>query len=118
MFTVKTAIPIIMGANIGTSVTNTIVALTHMANRQDFERAFGGAVLHDMFNLLTVSSLLILEQFTSYLELSTTKILNMMDLHSKMGGEIQVLSKITKPFTSLVIQVSKMTVQHIKVNDH
>jgi sodium-dependent phosphate cotransporter len=54
-----------MGANIGTSVTNTVVALTHMSNRDDFERAFAGAVLHDMFNLLTVTVLLILEQFTS-----------------------------------------------------
>jgi hypothetical protein len=53
-----------MGANIGTSVTNTVVALTHMTNREDFERAFSGAVLHDMFNLLTVSSLLLLEQCT------------------------------------------------------
>ncbi len=64
VFTVKTAIPIIMGANIGTSVTNTVVALTHMSNRQDFERAFAGAVLHDMFNLLTVTTLLIVEQLT------------------------------------------------------
>jgi len=66
---VRTAIPIIMGANIGTSVTNTVVALTHMNNRGDFERAFSGAVLHDMFNLLTVSSLLLLEQCTCEFEL-------------------------------------------------
>lgn len=64
VFNVKTAIPIIMGANIGTSITNTVVALTHMTNREDFERAFGGAVLHDMFNLLTVATLLILEKLT------------------------------------------------------
>lgn len=64
VFTVKTAIPIIMGANIGTSITNTVVALTHMSSREDFERAFAGAVLHDMFNLLTVTTLLIVEEFT------------------------------------------------------
>ncbi|CAG7817007.1 unnamed protein product, partial [Allacma fusca] len=64
LFTVKTAIPIVMGANIGTSVTNTIVALTHMSNREDFERAFAGSVLHDMFNLLAVGTLLIVEQLT------------------------------------------------------
>ncbi len=64
VFTVKTAIPIIMGANIGTSITNTVVALTHMTSREDFERAFAGAVLHDMFNLLTVTTLLIVEELT------------------------------------------------------
>lgn len=56
-----------MGANIGTSITNTVVALTHMSSREDFERAFAGAVLHDMFNLLTVTTLLIVEELTCML---------------------------------------------------
>lgn len=35
---VKSAIPIIMGSNIGTSVTNTIVALMQAGEREEFER--------------------------------------------------------------------------------
>ena len=35
---VKTAIPMIMGANIGTSVTNTIVSFTQMQDRDEFRR--------------------------------------------------------------------------------
>ena len=34
---VTAAIPYIMGANIGTSVTNTIVALGHIVNKNEFE---------------------------------------------------------------------------------
>lgn len=40
---VKQAIPIIMGANIGTTVTNTLVALTQSTDRNTFRRAFAGA---------------------------------------------------------------------------
>jgi sodium-dependent phosphate cotransporter len=58
---VRPAIPIIMGANIGTSVTNTIVSLAQSPNRDEFRRAFGGATVHDMFNWLSVFVLLPLE---------------------------------------------------------
>lgn len=35
---VKSAVPIIMGSNIGTSVTNTIVALMQAGERNEFKR--------------------------------------------------------------------------------
>jgi sodium-dependent phosphate cotransporter len=44
----------IMGANIGTSVTNTLVAMTQIGNKHQFERAFSAATVHDMFNWSTV----------------------------------------------------------------
>jgi sodium-dependent phosphate cotransporter len=48
------AIPIIMGANIGTTVTNVLVSLTHITRKQEFQRAFPAATVHDFFNILTV----------------------------------------------------------------
>jgi len=48
------AIPIIMGANIGTSITNTLVSLVHIRRRDEFRRAFAGAIVHDLFNWCTV----------------------------------------------------------------
>ena len=51
---IHVAIPMIMGANIGTSVTNTLVAMTQIGNRDEFERAFAAATVHDMFNWCTV----------------------------------------------------------------
>jgi sodium-dependent phosphate cotransporter len=51
---VKTAIFMIMGANIGTSVTNTIVAMGHFANKDDLRRGFAAATVHDVFNMLSV----------------------------------------------------------------
>lgn len=58
---------IIMGSNIGTSVTNTIVAMGQMGEGDQLERAFAGATVHDMFNFLTVAVLLPVEVITGYL---------------------------------------------------
>ncbi len=55
------AIPIVMGANIGTSVTNLLVSLVHLRRRQEFRRSLGGAIVHDFFNVLAVLVLLPLE---------------------------------------------------------
>lgn len=65
IMTVQLAIPIVMGANIGTSVTNTIVSLGHFNNKEEFCRAFSGATVHDMFNYLSVAVLLPVEIITS-----------------------------------------------------
>lgn len=64
---VKIAIYILMGANIGTSVTNTIVAMGQITNRKEFRRAFSGATVHDMFNWLTVIIFLPIEVITGKL---------------------------------------------------
>ena len=46
------AIPMIMGANIGTAVTSTIVSLGHIGNRDEFEGAVSGASVHDFFQYI------------------------------------------------------------------
>lgn len=61
------AVPMIMGANIGTTVTNTIVSLAHIGRRDEFVRAFSTATCHDLFNFITVLVLLPLELATGFL---------------------------------------------------
>jgi sodium-dependent phosphate cotransporter len=55
------AIPIVMGANIGTTTTNTLVSLGHVARLGEFERAFAASTVHDFFNVLAAVTLLPLE---------------------------------------------------------
>ena len=55
------AIPVVMGANIGTSVTNLLVSLVHLRRRREFRRSLAGAIVHDFFNVLAVVTLLPLE---------------------------------------------------------
>ena len=58
---VDQAVPMIMGANIGTTVTNTLVSLGHVRQSAEFKRAFAAATVHDFFNVLAVSILLPIE---------------------------------------------------------
>ncbi|MFH1278089.1 MAG: Na/Pi symporter [Candidatus Eisenbacteria bacterium] len=57
----RLAVPMIMGANIGTTVTNTIVSMGHVTRRHEFERAFAAGTVHDFFNILAVLVLFPLE---------------------------------------------------------
>ena len=58
---VATAVPMIMGSNIGTSITNTLVSLGNIGDKKEFKRAFAAATIHDFFNLLSVVIFLPLE---------------------------------------------------------
>ncbi|CAL8126774.1 unnamed protein product [Orchesella dallaii] len=119
---VHVAVPIIMGANIGTSITNTIVSLTQVGDRNQFRRAFAGATVHDMFNWLTVICLLIIEVTTGYLEKVTGSIMDsLVDENSTSGGEIEILGVITKPFVNLIVQIDKKVLEcwsNINCTDH
>ncbi|MFC1954761.1 Na/Pi symporter [Chloroflexota bacterium] len=48
------AIPMIMGANMGTTITNTLVSLTFITRKDDFRRALAAATVHDFFNVFTI----------------------------------------------------------------
>ena len=61
VLSIETAVPMVMGANIGTTVTNTLASLGHVRQSAYFQRAFAAATVHDYFNLLSVAILLPLE---------------------------------------------------------
>ena len=103
----RTAIPMVMGANIGTSVTNTIVSITQIGDRAEFSRAFACATVHDIFNWLTVIVLLIVEVVTGFLENMTAAIVAGIPSGGKGEKPPDILKAITKPFTSVVIQIDK-----------
>ena len=43
----KTAIPMIMGANFGTTITNTLVSMAHLRNRNELRLAIAASSIHD-----------------------------------------------------------------------
>ena len=67
---VRAAIPVVMGANIGTTVTNTIVAMGHVTRPREFRKAISCSTMHDFFNMLCVAVLLPIELATHFLEKS------------------------------------------------
>ena len=68
VLTVNCAVPIVMGSNIGTTVTNTMVSLGHVSRREEFRRAIAGATVHDFFNLICVLIMFPLNLATGFLE--------------------------------------------------
>lgn len=64
---VEDAVPMVMGANIGTTITNTLVSLGSVRRRTEFRRAFAAATVHDFFNVLAVLVVLPLELSTRVL---------------------------------------------------
>lgn len=67
VLTVPNAIPIIMGANIGTSVTNTLVSLAHVNRSEEFRRSFAASTVHDFFNFIAVIIIFPLQYFFNIL---------------------------------------------------
>jgi len=97
------AVPMVMGANIGTSITNTLVSLGHVTQNSAFRRAFAGATVHDFFNLLTVIILLPLELATGYLEYTARWLIRCFPLeetggefHSPISAAVKWLAVIVK----------------------
>jgi len=62
-----TAVYMVMGANVGTTVTNTIVSLGHFGHSNEYRRAFAAATVHDFFNLIVLLVLFPLEVWTGVL---------------------------------------------------
>ena len=94
-----------MGANIGTSVTNTIVSLMQASDRNEFRRAFAAATVHDMFNWLTVIVLLPIEVTFNFLEKLTDKLMTLQEWKQDKGKQTEFLQTLTKPLTDAIIKV-------------
>jgi len=104
--TIVGAVPIVMGANIGTSVTNLLVSFSLITRGPEFRRAFAGAIVHDLFNLCSVAVLFPLELATGILhkmaEASTS-------LLARAGGLkfTGVIEAAVKPVSGTIVEVWK-----------
>ena len=104
VLTINLAIPIIMGANIGTTITNVIVSLGHISKKDEFERAFAVATMHDFFNILTVIIVFPLQYFFNILGVAAGFIATTFE---NIGGlrVINPLGKILAPIARLIIDL-------------
>lgn len=99
-----TAVPIVMGANIGTSITNTLVSLGHIGDKQEFRRAFSAATIHDFFNLLSVVIFLPIEILFHPLE----RVSHLLAQNLVGGGSVSVKDlNFVKAATKPVVTVFK-----------
>ena len=96
---VETAVPMVMGANIGTTVTNTLASLGHVRQSAYFQRAFAAATVHDYFNLLSVAILLPLEVAFGLISRIANSFANLVgDILPEVGsGSSPIKSAINAP---------------------
>ena len=85
------AIPMIMGANIGTTVTNTIVSIGHSSRGNEFKRAFAAATVHDFFNILAVLVLFPIEMAFGLIEKTAT------ELGKLLFGTVSISNEFNSP---------------------
>ncbi|CAB9510666.1 Sodium-dependent phosphate transport protein 2B [Seminavis robusta] len=109
VITVETGVYLVMGANIGTTITNDMVSLAQFANVEEMERAFASACLHDLFNWMTVAILLPFEVLTGYLEHVTKLIVD--GAETKKGEDWDgPMEKWVKPLTRKLIISNKKAI--------
>ncbi len=87
VLTVEAAVPMVMGANIGTSVTCLLASLGAIRRNNEFRRAFAGATVHDLFNWLAVLMLLPLELLTGVLSRAAVALSGLFP--GATGGEFE-----------------------------
>ncbi len=103
---VSIAVPMIMGANMGTTITNTIVSLGNLREGAAFSRSFQAATVHDFFNLYSILIFLPIEVLFSPLERMGGAMSEWL-----VGGEgasmkgFNVVGAITKPVSETLVDV-------------
>lgn len=101
-------VPMLMGANIGTTLTSTLVSLGMVRDKESFRRGFAAASVHDMFNLFAVVIFLPLEMLTGILEKSSGWLSEQMA--GSDGGIVAVIfggigagvTAVTEPLADLI----------------
>lgn len=111
---VDAAVPMILGANIGTTVTSTLAALGSIRRSEEFRRAFAGATMHDFFNLIAVAVFLPLQVWTGFLSKSAEWLAD--GLGSSVGGGT-ARSPLKEAVKEPVKQI-KNAVDLVTDNDH
>ena len=98
-----------MGANVGTSITSTIVSFGNSAEKEEFARAMASAVVLAAFNWMTIFVLLPLEALTGFLEWLTGLCTQGLSDDSEGGtsGGYGGIKVITKPFANLILNADK-----------
>lgn len=95
----EAAIPMVMGANMGTTITNILVSLTFITRKGDFRRAFAAATIHDFFNILSIALLFPLEV---YFHIIAKSAVFLTDVFKGIGGVT-----FTSPLKYVISPVAK-----------
>lgn len=96
------AVPMVMGANIGTTLTSTLVSFSYIMKKKEFKRALSAGVVHDIFNIMTVLILLPLELNFRLLSGSAIKLAHFFAPDESFTGPVVYNKVFTRPVTEWI----------------
>ena len=102
MMPVHVAIPVVMGANVGTTVTSLIVAMGHITRPNEFRRAIACSTMHDFFNILSTIIILPLELATGFLQKSAEFLAGYFENVTKFSTPESPLKMAMAPIVNFV----------------
>ena len=110
--TLEQAVPMVMGANIGTTLTSTLVSFSYIMKKKEFKRAISAGILHDLFNIITVFILLPLEVYFQFLSKTAHLLASLFVTDESYSGSFDYNKVFTRPLTEWIsdtIQIPFLT---------
>ena len=100
---VEIAVPMVMGANMGTTITNTIVSLGNIGESKAFHRSFSAATVHDFFNFYAILIFLPIEiMFHPLQRMAGVMSHWFLDGGSASISSLNVLAMVIKPVVAFL----------------
>ncbi len=85
--TLQNAVPIVIGANIGTTLTSTIVSLGYITKATEFKKAISAGTTHDLFNIIIAVLIFPLEYYYNLLTKVSVAVAGVFHgITSQIGG--------------------------------
>ncbi len=103
--TLQHAVPIVMGANIGTTITSTIVSLGYITKKNEFRKAISAGTSHDIFNVIVVLLLFPLELKYQFLARMSRNVASLLKTPEEAGDvALGSLLQVFTPLENLLLE--------------
>lgn len=101
--TISAAVPLILGANIGTTITSSIASLGHITSKSEFRNAVAGSTIHDFFNIISVLVIFPLEILFGVLSKPALYFANLLPFGQEGEISLNVLDHTIRPISDAIL---------------
>jgi sodium-dependent phosphate cotransporter len=102
--TLQQAVPMVLGANIGTTLTSTLVSFTFLTKNKEFRRALSSGISHDIFNILNVIILFPLELYFNFLSKTSEKLAKLFASDEELSSTFEYNRIFTRDSTEWIVE--------------
>lgn len=102
--TLQQAVPMVLGANIGTTLTSTLVSFTFITRKKEFKRALSSGISHDVFNIFNVIILFPLELYFNFLSNTAEKLAKLFVSDKEFTGTFEYNRTFTRGTTEWIVE--------------